>query len=105
VKKNIYLFLTVLGLIFPYYFIFQFYITENTPTLSAIMNLFATNMSAAFNVDLLMSVLASLIFMFFEGKRINMKNWWLFLPATLIGLSFSLPLFFYFREKHLEENK
>jgi hypothetical protein len=69
------------------------------------MNLFATNMSAAFNVDLLMSVLASWIFMFFEGKRINMKNWWLFLPATLIGLSFSLPLFFYFREKHLEENK
>lgn len=105
VKKNIFLVLTVLGLIFPYYFIFQFYITENSPTLPAIMNLFATNMSAAFNADLFMSVLTSWTFMFFEGKRINMKNWWIFLPATLIGLSFALPLFFYFREKHLEETK
>jgi hypothetical protein len=59
-------------------------------------------MSSAFNADLLISVLAALAFMAFEGQRLNMKNWWLFLPATLIGLSFALPLFLYFRERHLE---
>ncbi|MBC7875551.1 MAG: DUF2834 domain-containing protein [Anaerolineales bacterium] len=104
-KKNIYLLLTFLGLLFPYYFIFQFYIIDTTPTLQAITGLFATNMSAAFNSDLLMSVLTAWVFMGFEGKRINMKNWWLFLPATLIGLSFALPLFLYFRERHLENKK
>ena len=102
VKKNIFLVLTVLGFLFPYYFLFQFYSTENTPTLQAIANLFATHMSAAFNADLLMSVITAWVFMFIEGKRIKMENWWVFIPATLIGLSFALPLFFYFRERHLE---
>ena len=101
-KKNIFLVLTFLGFLLPYYFLFQFYSTENTPTLQAISNLFATHMSAAFNADLLMSVITAWVFMFIEGKRIKMKNWWVFIPATLIGLSFALPLFFYFRERHLE---
>lgn len=101
-KKNIFLILTLLGFIFPYYFIFQFFLTENTPTFQAIANLFATNMSAAFNADLLMSVVTAWVFMGVEGKRIQMKNWWIFLPLTIIGLSFSLPLFFYFRERHLQ---
>ncbi len=103
VKKNIFLILTVLGFIFPYYFILQFFLTENTPTFQAIADLFSTNMSAAFNVDLLMSVVTAWVFMGIEGTRIKMKNWWVFLPLTLIGLSFSLPLFFYFRERHLEK--
>lgn len=102
-KKNIYLLLTFLGLLFPYYFIFQFYLTDNTPTFQAIANLFATNMSAAFNADLIMCVLTAWTFMFFEGKRIQMKYWWAFMPATLIGLAFALPLFLYFRERHLQE--
>ncbi len=86
-KKKLYLFLTVLGLIFPYYFIFKFYSVNDLSTSQAIMQLFATNMSAAFNADLFVSVLASWAFMVFEGRRINMKNWRFFLPATLIGLS------------------
>lgn len=101
-KKKLYLSLSILGLIFPYYFIFKFYSTNDLSTTQAIIQLFATNMSAAFNADLFMSVLAAWTFMVYEGRRINMKNWWLFLPATLIGLSFALPLFLYFRESHLE---
>jgi hypothetical protein len=102
-KKNFYLFLTFLGILFPYYFIFKYYgANDPSTTLQAIIQLFATDMSAAFNMDLLVSVLAAWTFMGFEGMRIKMKNWWIFLPATLIGLSFALPLFLYFRERHLE---
>jgi hypothetical protein len=61
-------------------------------------------MSAAFNMDLFVTLLVAWTFMVFEGQRIKMKNWWLFLPATAIGLSFALPLFLYFRERHLENN-
>jgi hypothetical protein len=102
-KKNFYLFFTFLGILLPYYFIFKYY-GGNDPstTLQAITQLFQSDMSAAFNMDLLVSVLAAWTFMIFEGTRIKMKNWWLFLPATLIGLSFALPLFLYFRERHLE---
>lgn len=104
-KKNVYLFLTFLGLILPYYFIFRYY-GENSAssTLLAVLELFETNMSAAFNMDLFVTLLAAWTFMVFEGQRIKMKNWWLFLPATAIGLSFALPLFLYFRERHLENN-
>jgi Terpene cyclase DEP1 len=103
VKKNIFLLLSLLGLVFPYYFIFKFYGTQNASAMQAIAQLFATPMSAAFNADLLLSLLVAWIFMIFEGKRIGMKTWWLFLPAALISLSFALPLFLYFRERHLEK--
>ncbi len=106
VKKSVYLFLTIIGIILPYYFIFKFINTNGiSEALPAIVQLFKTDMSAAFNLDLLASVLTAWTFMFFEGMRIKMKNWWLFLPATLIGLSFALPLFFYFREVHLENHQ
>ncbi len=105
VKKNIFLVITFLGLLFPYYFICKFYTSEHIPVVQAVTQLFTTDISAAFNADLLVAVLASWAFMIFEGRRINMKNWWLFLPATLIGLSFALPLFLYFREKQLEDKK
>jgi hypothetical protein len=105
VKKNFYLFLTFLGLLLPYYFIFKYY-AENgvSSTFPAIVQLFNTDMSAAFNMDLFVTLLVAWTFMVFEGRRIKLKNWWLFLPATLIGLSFALPLFLYFRERHLENN-
>ena len=101
-KKNIYLLLAFLGFVFPYYFLFQFYTTETTPTFQAIGNLFATPMSAAFNADLGMSVLTVWAFMAIEGNRIKMKYWWVFWVLIVIGLSFALPLFFYFRERYLE---
>ncbi|MBL8089546.1 MAG: DUF2834 domain-containing protein [Anaerolineales bacterium] len=104
-KKNIYLLLTFLGFVFPYYYLFQFYTTETTPTLQAMSSLFATPMSAAFNADLAMSVFTAWTFMAIEGSRIKMKNWWIFLLLTAVGLSFALPLFFYFRERHLESAK
>jgi hypothetical protein len=105
VKKNFYLFLSFLGLLLPYYFIFKYYGANSaSSTLASIAQLFRTDMSAAFNMDLLVSVLAAWTFMLVEGNRIRMKNWWLFVPATLIGLSFALPLFLYFRERHLENN-
>jgi hypothetical protein len=104
-KKNFYLFLAFLGILLPYYFIFKYYgANDPSSTLPAIIQLFATDMSAAFNMDLLVTLLVAWTFMTFEGTRIKMKNWWMFLPATLIGLSFALPLFLYFRERHLESN-
>ncbi len=104
-KKNIYIFLTAFGLTFPYYFIFKFFAANQGTPIPAILQLFETNMSAAFNADLLVSILVFWVFVYMESKRIDLKNWWLFLPATLIGLSFAFPLFLYFRESHLENSK
>ena len=104
VKKNLYLFFTTLGLIFPYYFIFRFFAANDQDTITALFQLFSTNMSAAFTADLLVSLLVVWTFIYREAQRIDIKNWWVFVLLTLIGLSFALPLFLYFRERHLEQS-
>jgi len=38
-----------------------------------------------------------------EANKLQMKNSWVYLLASfLVGLSFALPLFLYFRERQLE---
>jgi hypothetical protein len=38
-----------------------------------------------------------------EANKLEMKNWWLYILASLVvGLSFALPLFLYFRERKFE---
>jgi len=54
-------------------------------------------------MDLLVSVIVFWFFMFTEARKLQMKNAWVYLLATLlVGLSFALPLFLYFRERKLQ---
>jgi hypothetical protein len=103
-KKTFYLILTVLGFILPYYFIFQFYTTNEMSTAAAIAQVTAMDWGALLAVDLTISVLAAWTFFYNEAKRLKMKYWWAYPLATLmVGLSFALPLFLYFRERQLEQ--
>jgi hypothetical protein len=37
-----------------------------------------------------------------EGRRLGMRSWWMPVPASLaVGLCFALPLFLFFRNRHL----
>lgn len=103
--KNLYLWLTGLGLIFPYYFIYRFYAAHDGGTIAAMLGLFSTDMSAAFTADLLLSIMIFWIFVYFESRRIGLKDWWLFVAATAVGLMFALPLFLYFRERQMEQTR
>ena len=54
-------------------------------------------------MDLLVSVIVFWFYMFTEANKLRMKNSWIYVVATmLVGLSFALPLFLYFRESKLE---
>ena len=56
-------------------------------------------------MDLTISVIAFWVYVFVEANRSGMKHPWIYLLATLlVGLSFALPLFLYFRERRLEAN-
>jgi magnesium-transporting ATPase (P-type) len=104
VKKTIYLVLAVIGFILPYYFIFKFYTSNKLTTLAALAQVTALDWGALIAADLTISVLAAWTFYYHEAARLGMKNWWFYLLATmLVGLSFSLPLFLYFRERQLEK--
>ena len=100
-RKNIYLALTIFGLIAPYYFFLQ----VREFDLQTLSEQFATNeFLGGLAADLLISVIVFWFFMVTESKKLNMKNIWVyFLAIFLVGLSFALPLFLYFRERTLEQ--
>jgi uncharacterized protein DUF2834 len=103
VKKNIYLVLALLGLLIPYYFLFKFLGSNGLNISLLVQQLFANNISTFFAVDLVISILVFWIYMFAEANKLQMKNSWLYLLASLlVGLSFALPLFLYFRERKLQ---
>lgn len=99
-RKTIFLILTIIGFIAPYYFFLQ----VRGFDLNAVFQLFAASkILSGTAMDLLISVIVFWFFMFTEAKKLEMKNSWVYLLATvLVGLSFALPLFLYFRERKLE---
>jgi hypothetical protein len=105
-KKNIFLVLAIVGFIAPYYFFAQIS-PENSFDIPALLqSLLANNLLRGVAMDLLVSVLVFWFYMFTEANRLQMKNPWVYVLATLlVGLSFALPLFLYFRERQLEKAK
>jgi len=102
-RKNIYLTLAFIGLLAPYYFLFKFLGANGLDIPLLVGQLFANNISTFFAVDLVISIIVFWIYMIAEANKLQMKNWWLYVLASLtVGLSFALPLFLYFRELRLQ---
>jgi len=104
-QSSIYLWLCIIGVIVPWASLVLF-LGEPQPTPSLFISyIFNNHVSTSVASDLLISAAIFFVFVFIEGGRINMKNLWAYIPATLlVGLSFGLPLFLYFRAKHIESN-
>ena len=102
-KKNIYLVLAIIGFIAPYYFFLQLPLGNGFDIPTLMQPLFTNNFMKGVAMDLTVSVIVFWFFVFMEANKLQMKNPWLYLLATLlVGLSFALPLFLYFRERKLE---
>jgi hypothetical protein len=106
VKKNIFLTLALIGLFSPYYFLFKFLFANGFDIPLLIQQLFANDISTFFAIDLVISIIVFWVYLFAEANKLQMKNAWLYLLASVtVGLSFALPLFLYFRERKLEMAK
>lgn len=97
--------LCILGVVVPWIFLLMF-LGESHVSVSLFFSyIFNNNVSSSVAADLLISALIFFVFVFIEGARIKMNKLWVYVPATLmVGLSFGMPLFLYFRAKHLEES-
>ena len=104
--RKLYLLLAVIGFVLPYYFFVSF-LVENGLNLGLLLDqLFANDISRFFAVDLIITAIVFLIFMVRKAGRCQMRNWWLYVVATLaVGPSFAFPLFLYFREPRLKERE
>lgn len=101
--RNIYLVLCVLGTILPYSQFIQFLLTNGPDIQLIFQQLFASNISSFFALDVIVSAIVLVVFIFAEGKRLVMQNLWIPLIATFtVGVSLGLPLFLYMRDIHLE---
>ena len=97
--KHLYLLLAIIGLILPYYFLIMFLAAYGLDARAFLQQLFGTQISTFFAVDLLLSSVVFVIYLRHEARRYSIKRRWLYLIALLtVGLSFALPLFLYVRE-------
>lgn len=102
--KHLYLILSVIGFVGPYYFFIAFLMTHGLDGRAFLQQLFGTQISTFFAVDLIISSLIFVVYLRQESIRYSITFWWLYLiPLLTVGLSFALPLFLYFRERHLED--
>ena len=100
----IYLVLAIFGFILPYSQLTPFFIEHGLDLFLFRSQLFANYISRDFAYDLLVSSVVFWIFVYREGKRINLKYLWLYIVFNLaVGLSFALPLFLWVRSRHLQK--
>ena len=105
--KHLYLFLTVLGISYTWYYNIQYFQTTETPSLVHFFKEAQSNFAGkSFGADLTVVVVTFFVFMIPESIRLKIKYWWILLPLTfLIAIAFSFPLFLYMREIALEKRE
>jgi hypothetical protein len=103
-RRHLYAFLAVIGFVGPYYFMISFLIAHGLDGKLLVQQLFGTQISTFFAVDLLLSSIVFVLYLRHEAARYSIGHQWIYLIALLtVGLSLALPLFLYVRESHLQE--
>jgi hypothetical protein len=66
--------------------------------------LFSTRIGAFFGLDVVVSAMVLLLFVFVEGRRVTVPLLWAPVLATLlVGVSLGLPLFLFLRQRKLDQ--
>ena len=95
-----FLILALLGAVLPLAVFAPFVYSHGLAPGLFLKQLFATPLSRFFALDVLISAITFWVFMFREGRRLEMKNLWIYVLCTLlVGVSLGLPLFLFFRER------
>ncbi|WP_316432044.1 DUF2834 domain-containing protein [Leptolyngbya sp. NK1-12] len=101
--QPIYFLLCIVGTVLPYSQVGSFLLQNGLNLPLFVEQLFATPISSAFGLDVVISAIVLLIFIVAEGTRLGMKRLWIYIASTfLIGVSLGLPLFLLMRQRQLE---
>lgn len=97
--RRFYGILCVLGTILPYGAFVPWLTTHGLAPLLLIEQAFASPVSAFAWLDVIVSAVVLIAFIWAEGRRLAMRRLWLPTLATLtVGVSLALPLFLLMRE-------
>ncbi len=98
----LYLVAAILGTVLPLSQLFPFLAAHGLDMRLFFQQMFQNPVSAFFGVDVIVSSVVLWLFVFSEGRRLGMKNLWLYIVCNLlVGVSLGLPLFLFFRERKL----
>ena len=98
--KLFYLLCAIAGTIIPYSQFVPWVAEHGLDVRLLAGELFSTRIGAFFGLDVVVSAVALLAFIVWEGRRRNMRMLWLPIATTLaIGVSCGLPLFLFLREQ------
>ena len=106
ILSYLYLFLSILGAIFPMISNFNFAMEYGTSfDINQFIQLANANPAAeSISRDLLIGASAVFIWIVNESRKLNMKNMWIvYLGTFLIAFAFSAPFFLFLRERRIIE--
>src|SRR5262245_57198616 len=97
-RRNLYLFLCVLGVLVPYLHFFP-WLQEHGLNLELFLHDFHSNhVSEFFSADVMVSALVVLVLLFTERRVFGAKVWLPVIGLFTVGVSLALPLLLYLRE-------
>ena len=97
-----FLMLAILGMLVPLAVFAPFVYAHGLAPGLFMKQLLATPVSRFFAFDVLISAITFWVFMLREGRRLEMKNLWIYVLCTLlVGVSLGLPLFLFFRARKM----
>jgi hypothetical protein len=98
----LFLLLAIIGAVLPLSCFIPFLVTHGLDLPLLVRELFQNRISASFGLDVIISALVLILFVFTEGRRRGMRRLWVYVVCTLfVGVSLGLPLFLFFRERKL----
>ena len=104
ISKLFYGIFCVLGIILPYWQFITWLLEKKLNLVLLLNEAVQTRISAFAWLDVIVSAVVLLGFVWIEGNRLKMAKLWLPILGTLsVGVSFGLPLFLLLREIHLEK--
>ena len=104
--KIFYLLAAILGAVLPLSQLVPFLETHGLDLKLFFTFLFSNSVSGFFGMDVIVSSVVLWVFVFSEGRRLGMRNLWIYIVCNLaVGVSLALPLFLLFRERTLDSKQ
>jgi hypothetical protein len=103
--RHAYLGLCVIGIVLPCWALVPWLMDHGLDVALFCQELFATRIGAFFGLDVIVSAIVLLLFVFTEGRGLAIPHLWLPVLATfLVGVSLGFPLFLYLRQRRLDDS-
>jgi len=101
--QYLYLFLAVIGLIVTWSNNIYYLDPATGGLLQFVKDTFVNKAATSITLDIVVLFIVCAIWMMVEGKKLAMKNVWLYIVGGLcIAISVTFPLFLFFREERLK---